>query len=120
VFENRALRRIFGPKRDKIRRKCRKLHKEELNDLYSPNISRAITSRRMRWRGRGGVHIASMRERRGVYRVLVGKIKIHNCARSDYFPKKLHYSNNRTSLNKTKNTTQLKKMDISVYRFHVS
>jgi len=71
VSENRALKRTFGPKRDKIRWECRKLHKEELNDLYSPNISRMITSRRTRWGGEG-VHIASMGERRGVYRVLVG------------------------------------------------
>jgi len=70
VFENRLLRRIFGPKKDEGTREWRKLHNEELNDLYySPNIVGVIKSRRMRWAG----HVARMRERRGVYRVLVGK-----------------------------------------------
>ena len=70
VFENRVLRRIFGPKRDEVRGELRKLHNEELNDLYcSPNIFRVIKSRRMRWAG----HVAQLRERKGVYRVLVGK-----------------------------------------------
>ena len=69
VFENRVLRRIFGPKRDKVTREWRKLHNEELNDLYSSrNIVRVIKTR-MRWAG----HVACMRERRGIYRVLVGK-----------------------------------------------
>jgi len=69
-FENRVLRRIFGPKRDEVTGEWRKLHNEELNDLYcSPNIVRVIKSRRMRWAG----HVAHMGERRGVYRVLVGK-----------------------------------------------
>ena len=69
VFENRVLRRIFGPKRDEVTGEWRKLHNEELNDLYcSPNIMRVIKSRRMRWAG----HVARMGERRGVYRVLVG------------------------------------------------
>jgi hypothetical protein len=50
VFENRVLRRIFGPKRDEVTGECRKLHNEELNDLYSsPNIVRVIKSRIMRW-----------------------------------------------------------------------
>jgi hypothetical protein len=50
VFENRVLRRIFGSKRDKVRGEWRKLHDEELNDLYSsPNIIRVLTSRRMKW-----------------------------------------------------------------------
>ena len=72
VFENRVLRRIFGPKRDEVTGVWRKLHNEELNDLYtSPNIFRVIKSRRMRWAG----HVARMGERRGVYRVLVGKPK---------------------------------------------
>ena len=63
VFENRVLRRIFGPRRDEITREWRKLHTEELNDLYSsPNIVRVIKSRRMRWAG----HVACMWERRGV------------------------------------------------------
>jgi hypothetical protein len=70
VFENRALRRIFGPKRGKVKRERRKLHNEELNDLYSPpNIIRVIKSRRMRWAG----HVARTGESKGVYRVLVGK-----------------------------------------------
>jgi hypothetical protein len=70
VFENRVLRRIFGPKTDEAKREWRKLHNEELNDLYSsPNIFRVIKSRRMRWAG----HVACVGERRGVYRVLVGK-----------------------------------------------
>jgi len=69
VFENRVLRRIFGPKRDEVTRECRKLHNEELNDLYtSPNIARMIKPRKMRWAG----HVARRGERRGVYRVLVG------------------------------------------------
>jgi len=50
VFENRVLRRIFGPKRDEMTGEWRKLHNEELSDLYSsPNIARLIKSRRMRW-----------------------------------------------------------------------
>ena len=69
MFENRVLRRIFGPKRDEVKREWRKLHNEELNDLYSsPNIVRVIKSR-MGW----AEHVARMGERRGVYRVLVGK-----------------------------------------------
>ena len=64
------MRRIFRPKRDEIAREWRKLHNEELNDLYSsPNNVRVLKSRRMRWAG----HLASMGERRGVYRVLVEK-----------------------------------------------
>jgi len=63
VFENRLLRRIFGPKRDEVTRERRKLHNEELNDLYcSPNIVRVIKSRRMRWAG----HVTRRGERRGV------------------------------------------------------
>ena len=70
VFENRALRRIFGPKREGVTGEWRKLHNEELNDLYcSPNIFRAIKSGRMRWAG----HVAYMEEGRGVLKVLVGK-----------------------------------------------
>ena len=70
MFENRVLRRIFGPKRNEVTGEWRKLHKEELNNLYSsPNIVRVIKSRRMRWAG----HVARMGEGRGVYRVLVGK-----------------------------------------------
>jgi len=70
VFENRVLRRVFGPKRDEVTGEWRKLHNEELGDLYSlPNIVWVIKSRRMRWAG----HVARMREGRGVHRVLVGK-----------------------------------------------
>jgi hypothetical protein len=70
VFENRVLRRIFGPKRDEVTAEWRKLHNGELNDLYSlPNIVQVIKSRRMRWAG----HVARMGEGRVVYRVLVGK-----------------------------------------------
>ena len=69
VFENRVLRRILGPTRDEVTGKWRRLHNEELNDLYSsPNIVRLIKSRRMRWAG----HVARMGKERGVYRVLVG------------------------------------------------
>ena len=70
VFENRVLRRIFGPKRDGITGEWRKLHNEELNDLCSsPNIVRVKKSRRMGWAG----HVARMEEGRGVHKVLVGK-----------------------------------------------
>jgi hypothetical protein len=70
VFENRVLRRIFGPKRDEVIGGQRKLHNEELHDLYcSPSIIRIIKSRRMRWAG----HVACMGEKRNVYRILVGK-----------------------------------------------
>jgi len=63
VFENRVLRRIFGPKRDVGTRKWRKLHNEELNLYSSPNIVRVIKSRRMRW----AEHVAYMGKRRGIY-----------------------------------------------------
>ena len=70
VFENRMMRRVFGPKRDAVKGVWRKLHNEELRDLYSlPNIVRVVKSRRMRWAG----HVARMGEGRGVHRVLVGK-----------------------------------------------
>jgi len=70
VIENRVLRRIFGRRRDEVTGEWRKLHNVELNDLYwSPNIVRVIKSRRVRWAG----HVARMGDRRGVYRVLVGK-----------------------------------------------
>ena len=70
LFEGRVLRRIFGSKRDEVTGKWRKLHSEELNDLYSsPGIVRVIKPRRMRWAG----HIARMGERRGVNMILVGK-----------------------------------------------
>jgi hypothetical protein len=67
VFENRLLRKIFGPKRDEVTGKWRKLHNEELHDLYpSPSIIRIIKSRRMRWVG----HVTWMGEKRNVYRLL--------------------------------------------------
>jgi len=70
VFENRVLRKIFGPRRDEVTGEWRRLHNEELNDSYSsPNTVRVIKSRRMRWAG----HVARMGEERAVYRVLVGK-----------------------------------------------
>jgi hypothetical protein len=70
VFENRVLRRVFGPRRDEVTGEWGKLHNEELSDLYSlPNIVRVVKSRRMRWAG----HVVHMGEGRGVHRVLVGK-----------------------------------------------
>ena len=70
VFENRVLSRMFGPKRDEVTGEWRKLHNEELNDLYSsPNIIWVIKSRKMKWAG----HVARLGERRSVYTVLVGK-----------------------------------------------
>ena len=73
MFENRVLRRIFGPKRDEVTREWRKLHNEELNDLYSsPNIVRVIDSRRMRWAGQ----IERMGESSGVNRILMGKPEV--------------------------------------------
>jgi len=70
VFENMVLRRIFGTKRGEVTREWRKLHNDELNDLYtSPNIVRVIKSSIIKWEG----HVARMGDRRGVYRVLMGK-----------------------------------------------
>ena len=70
VFENRVLRRKFGPKRAEVTWEWRKLHNKELNYLYClPYIVRVIKSIRMRWAG----HLARMGETRGVYRVLVGE-----------------------------------------------
>ena len=70
MFENVVLRRIFGPRRDEVTGEWRRLHNEELNDLYSShNIVRVKKSRRMRWAG----HVARMGVERGVYRVSVGK-----------------------------------------------
>jgi len=72
MFENRVLRILFGPKRDEVTWEWRKLHNEELNDLYfSPNNVRVIKSRTMRLAG----HVARMVERRGTYWVLVGKLE---------------------------------------------
>jgi hypothetical protein len=70
VFENKVLRKIFGPKRDELTGEWRRLHNKELYALYSStNIIRVIKSRRLRWAG----HVACMRERRGAYRALMGK-----------------------------------------------
>jgi hypothetical protein len=70
MFENRVLRRLFGPKRDEATGEWRKLHNEELHNLYSsPDIIRQVKSRRMRWAG----HVTRMGEERKVYKVLVGK-----------------------------------------------
>ena len=70
LFENRVLRRIFGRKRDEVTGEWRKLHNEELHDLYSSlSIVRVMKWKRMRWVG----HVARMVTSRGVYRVLAGK-----------------------------------------------
>jgi hypothetical protein len=70
VFENRVLRRIFGPKRDEVTGGWRKLYNGELHGLYSsPGIVRVIKARRVRWAG----HVARMGEVRGAYNILVGK-----------------------------------------------
>jgi hypothetical protein len=70
VFENKVLRRIFGPKRDEVMRGWRNLHNEELHDLCSlSSIIRVIKSRRMRWVG----HVARMGEKRNAYKLLMGK-----------------------------------------------
>jgi hypothetical protein len=69
VFENRVLRRIFGPKRDEVMGEWGKLHSGELHNFYSSlDITRQIKSRRMRWAG----HVACMGEGRNMYRVLMG------------------------------------------------
>jgi hypothetical protein len=70
VFENRVLRRIFRPRRDEVTGEWRKLHNEEIHDLYSsPSIIRIMKSKRMRWTG----HAARMGKKRNTYRMLVGK-----------------------------------------------
>jgi hypothetical protein len=70
VYENTALRRIFGPKREEVVGGSRRLHNEEINNLYtSPNIIRVIKSRRMRWAG----HVACIGEMRNAYKILVGR-----------------------------------------------
>jgi hypothetical protein len=72
VFENSVLRRICGPKRNELTEKWRKLHNDELNELYSsPNIFLVIKSRKMRWVG----HVACVAERSGIYRVLLRKLE---------------------------------------------
>jgi hypothetical protein len=69
VFENRVLRRIFGPKRDEVTGGWRKVHNEELHNLFSsPSIIKMIKSRRMRWAG----HVARKGAKRNAYRILVG------------------------------------------------
>jgi hypothetical protein len=75
VFENRVLRKIFGLKRDEVTGEWRKMHNEELRDLYSsPSIIRIIKSRRMIWVG----HVARMGAKRNTYRLLVGKLEGKN------------------------------------------
>jgi transcription termination factor 2 len=69
VFESKVLRRIFGLKRDEVTGGWRKLHNEELRDLYNISINRIVKSRRMRWAG----HVARMEEKGNAYRLLVGK-----------------------------------------------
>jgi hypothetical protein len=70
VFENRVLRRIFGPKRDELTGEWRRLHKEELCDMHSSqNITQVVKSTRMKWAG----HVVRMGKRRGAHRVLVGR-----------------------------------------------
>jgi hypothetical protein len=72
AFENRVLRGIFGPKRDRVRGEWRKLHNEELNDLYcSPNIIRLMKSTIMRW----ARHVVYMGETKGVYKVLLRNLR---------------------------------------------
>jgi hypothetical protein len=74
MFENRVLRRIFGPKRDEVTGDWRKLHNEELHNLNSsPNIIRMYKSERMRWTG----HVARRGEKRNAHRILVGKPEIN-------------------------------------------
>jgi hypothetical protein len=69
VFENRVLRRIFGSRRDEVKGGWRKLHNEELHNLYSsPSIIRTVKSRRIRWVG----NVARMGEKRNAHRILVG------------------------------------------------
>jgi hypothetical protein len=72
VFENRVLRRIFEPKRDEVTGEWRKMHNEELHNLYSsPDIIRQVKSKRMRWAG----HVARMGEERKVYKSFGGKAR---------------------------------------------
>jgi len=98
VFENMVLRRIFGPSRDEVTGEWRRLHNEELNDLYSsPNIVRVIKSRRMRWAG----YVARMSEERGVYRVLVGKPEGKKPLGRPR-PRRRWVDNNRTDLQKVR------------------
>jgi hypothetical protein len=73
VFENRVLRRIFGPKRDEVTGGWRKLHSEELHNLYrSPDTTRVIKSRRMRWAG----HVTRMWDIKNEYNIFTGKPEV--------------------------------------------
>jgi len=67
VFENRVLKKIFGPKRNDLSGELSRLHNEELSDLYSPNIIQVIKSKRMSW----ARHVACVGDQRGAYLVLV-------------------------------------------------
>ena len=70
MFENRVLRRVFGPKRDEVTGEWRKLHNKELSDLFFlPNIVRVVKSRRIKWEG----HVVCLAKGREVYRFMVGK-----------------------------------------------
>jgi hypothetical protein len=83
LLDNRVLRRIFGPKRDEVIGGWRKLHNEELHNLYSqPSVIRMIESRRMRWLG----SVARMREKRNAYRILVGKAERKKPLGRTYLP----------------------------------
>jgi hypothetical protein len=91
VFDSRVLRRIFGPKRDEVTGDWRRLHNEELNDLYSsPSIIRVIKSRRLRW----AWHVTRMGEERDAYRILVGRPEGR---RKPGRPRR-RYDNNKTDL----------------------
>ena len=73
MFESRVMRRIFGPERDEVTGEWRKLHNEELHDLYcAQNITGVIKSRGMRWAG----HVVCVGDRKGAYRVLVGNSEV--------------------------------------------
>jgi hypothetical protein len=96
VFENRVLRRIFRPKRDEVTGGWRKLHNEELHNMYfSPSISRMIKYRRMRWPG----HVARLGEKRNAYRILVGKSEGKRPLRR---PRRRRMDNIRMDLRETK------------------
>jgi hypothetical protein len=83
VFENRVLRRIFGPKRDEVTGEWRKLHNEDIHILYSsPNIIKQIRSRRMRWAG----HVARMGEVRYTCKVFMHYIGIRYSKIDKLFP----------------------------------
>jgi hypothetical protein len=72
VFESKVLRKVFGHKKEEVTKEWRRLHNEELNDLYSvANTVRVVKSRRMRWAG----HVACVGEERGVHRVLVESLR---------------------------------------------